>query len=77
MKSCRMRNVIAILSAVVLLPVLAAAQAPERTPVGRPRPPGVWTNRTTTPLERLGEFEERAVLSEEERGVRRAGRGRP
>ena len=67
MKSCSMRNVIAILPGVVLLPVLAAAQAPERTPWGDPDLQGVWTNRTTTPLERPSEFEERAVLSEEER----------
>ena len=67
MKRCSMRNVIAILPGVVLLPVLAAAQAPERTPWGDPDLQGVWTNTTTTPLERPSEFEERAVLSEEER----------
>ena len=62
-----MRYIIAILSAVVLLPVPAAAQAPERTPWGDPDLQGVWTNRTTTPLERPGEFEGRTVLSDEER----------
>ena len=64
-----MRHVIAILSVVVLFPVLAAAQAPERTPWGDPDLQGVWTNRTTTPLERPGELGERAVLSDEERSA--------
>ena len=54
-------------SGIVLLPVPAAAQGPERTPWGDPDLQGVWTNRTTTPLERPSEFEGRAVLSHEER----------
>ena len=62
-----MRHVIAILAGVVLLPVLAVAQAPERTPWGDPDLQGVWTNRTTTPLERPSEFEGRTELSAEER----------
>ena len=62
-----MRHVVAILPAVVLFPVLAAAQAPERTAWGDPDLQGVWTNRTTTPLERPNEFEGRTVLSDEER----------
>ncbi len=62
-----MRYVIAILAGVVLLPVPAAAQAPERTPWGDPDLQGVWTNRTTTPLERPSEFEGRTALSDEER----------
>ena len=62
-----MRHVIVILAAVVLVPVLAAAQPPERTPWGDPDLQGVWTNRTTTPLERPSDFEGRAVLTEEER----------
>ena len=62
-----MRYVIAILAAIVLLPALAGAQAPEPTPWGDPDLQGVWTNRTTTPIERPTEFEERTVLSEEER----------
>ncbi len=64
-----MRHVIAILSAVVLLPVLAAAQAPGRTPWGDPDLQGVWTNRTTTPLERPSELGEQSVLSDEERAA--------
>ena len=39
-----MRYIIAILSGVVLLPVPAATQAPERTPWGDPDLQGVWTN---------------------------------
>ena len=62
-----MRHVIVILAGVVLLPALAVAQAPERTPWGDPDLQGVWTNTTTTPLERPSEFEERALLSDEER----------
>ena len=64
-----MRYVIAILAAVVLLPGLADAQAPGRTPWGDPDLQGVWTNRTTTPLERPIELGERAVLSDEERAA--------
>ena len=64
-----MRYVIAILSAVALLPTLTAAQAPGRTPWGDPDLQGVWTNRTTTPLERPSELGERAVLSDEERAA--------
>ena len=62
-----MRHVIAILAGVVLLPAPAVAQAPERTPWGDPDLQGVWTNRTTTPLERPSEFAGRTVLSDEER----------
>ncbi len=64
-----MRHVIAILSAVVLFPMLAAAQPPERTPWGDPDLQGVWTNRTTTPLERPSELGGRTVLSDEERAA--------
>ena len=62
-----MRHVVAILSGVVLLPALAAGQAPERTPWGDPDLQGVWTNRTTTPLERPSQYEGRTELSAEER----------
>ena len=50
-----MRHVIAILAAIVLLPMPAVAQAPERTLWGDPDLQGVWTNRTTTPLAARGE----------------------
>ena len=62
-----MRYVIAILAGIVLLPALATAQTSERTAWGDPDLQGVWTNRTTTPLERPSEFAERAVLTDEER----------
>ena len=38
-----------------------------RTPWGDPDLQGTWTNRTTTPLQRPGEFAGRAVLGDEER----------
>ena len=62
-----MRHVIATLLGVVLLPVLVAAQPPERTPWGDPDLQGIWTNRTTTPLERPSDFEGRTALTDEER----------
>ena len=62
-----MRYVIAMLAGAVLLPGLVAAQPPERTSWGDPDLQGVWTNRTTTPLERPNEYEGRTVLSDEER----------
>ena len=64
-----MRYVIAILAGIVLLPALAGAQMSERTAWGDPDLQGVWTNRTTTPLERPSEFEARAVLTDEERAA--------
>ena len=64
-----MRYGIAILAGVVLLPALAGAQTSERTAWGDPDLQGVWTNRTTTPLERPSEFEARAVLTDEERAA--------
>ena len=62
-----MRYVVAILAAVVLIPALATAQTPERTAWGDPDLQGIWTNRTTTPLERPSEYEGRTELSAEER----------
>ena len=44
-----------------------AAQETPRTPWGDPDLQGVWTNRTTTPLERPDDFEGQEVLSAEER----------
>ncbi len=76
-----MRHVIAILAAIALLPLVANAQSPERTPWGDPDLQGVWTNRTTTPLERPSEFEGRTELSAEERAeldaLAEAARDRP
>ena len=43
-----------------------------RTPWGHPDLQGVWTNSTTTPLERPADLADKAVLTEEERRVRDA-----
>ena len=62
-------------TATVALAVSSAAQvvtpAP-RTPWGHPDLQGVWTNSTTTPLERPADLADKAVLTEEERRVRDA-----
>jgi hypothetical protein len=63
-----------------LLPIAVAGQAPARstpqakkaaaaprTPWGDPDIQGLWTNTTTTPLERLREAADKTVLSEDER----------
>jgi hypothetical protein len=49
----------------------SASNAP-RTPWGHADLQGVWTNSTTTPLERPADLAEKAVLTEEERRVRDA-----
>ena len=63
-------------AAVMLAPVGAAAQAGNgsapRTPWGDPDLQGLWTNSTTTPLERPDAVEAGAVLSDEERAARDA-----
>ena len=43
-----------------------------KTPWGDPDLQGVWTNSTTTPLERPADLADKAVLTEEERRVRDA-----
>ena len=53
-------------------PQRAAAAAVPRTPWGVPDLQGIWTNSTTTPLERPGDLAEKPVLTEEERRVRDA-----
>ena len=52
----------------------SAGQSPSapRTPWGQPDLQGVWTNSTTTPLERPADLSDKAVLTEEERRVRDA-----
>jgi len=50
----------------------ASASSVPRTPWGHPDLQGVWTNSTTTPLERPADLAEKAVLTEEERRVRDA-----
>ena len=50
----------------------SAGQSPSapRTPWGHPDLQGVWTNSTTTPLERPADLADKSVLTEEERRVR-------
>ena len=48
-------------------PAAKEAAAPQRTPWGDPDLQGLWTNTTTTPLERLPEASTKTVLTEEER----------
>ncbi len=43
---------------------------PPRTPWGDPDLQGLWTNTTTTPLERPADLAGRALLTEEERALR-------
>src|SRR5262245_27707820 len=50
----------------------ASTSSPPRTPWGHPDLQGVWTNSTTTPLERPADLADKAVLTEEERRVRDA-----
>ena len=63
-------------AATVALVRLPAAQgtlpSAPRTPWGHPDLQGVWTNSTTTPLERPADLADKAVLTEEERRVRDA-----
>ena len=47
----------------------SASSAP-RTPWGHPDLQGMWTNSTTTPLERPADLADKAVLTEEERRTR-------
>jgi hypothetical protein len=49
-------------------PPVASAKGytPARTPFGQPDLQGVWANNTATPLERLKEFGDRALLTDEE-----------
>src|SRR5215207_7337067 len=52
----------------------SAGQSPRapRTPWGHPDLQGMWTNSTTTPLERPADLANKTVLGEEERRVRDA-----
>ena len=68
--------------ALSVVPALAFAQTgPEvsrplesfKTPWGHPDLQGIWTNTTTTPLERPNDLAGKEVLTEEERAIRRYG----
>ena len=67
------RTMLAAAGAVLLLAPGAAAQAAGggaqagRTPWGDPDLQGVWTNTTTTPMERPDEYAGRSALTDEER----------
>ena len=61
----------AVAAVVVLMPESVAGQAP-RTPWGDPDLQGLWTNSTTTPLERPDDVSAGDVLSNEERAARDA-----
>jgi hypothetical protein len=50
----------------------AGAATVPRTPWGVPDLQGIWTNSTTTPLERPGDLADKAVLTEDERRLRDA-----
>ena len=50
----------------------AGARSGPRTPWGHPDLQGVWTNSTTTPLERPADLADKPVLTEEERRLRDA-----
>ena len=50
----------------------AGASSVPRTPWGQPDLQGVWTNSTTTPLERPADLADKAVLTDEERRLRDA-----
>src|SRR5262245_54283911 len=63
--------------ATVALVAATAAQGPSKssvpkTPWGHPDLQGVWTNSTTTPLERPADLADKAVLNDEERKLRDA-----
>ena len=61
-----------MLGVLLLAPALAAGQSrtdariAEPTPDGQPNLQGLWTNSTTTPLERPANVDDKAVYSEEE-----------
>ena len=64
----------------LLTPAPAAGQEREtwsapRTPWGDPDMQGIWSNTTTTPMERPADLEGREFLTEEERAARNPGSG--
>ena len=62
-----MGRLVVMIVCALLTPGLAAAQSAEsETPWGDPNLQGMWTNTTTTPLQRPSKFAGRAVLTDEE-----------
>jgi len=71
MSQRRFGFVVVVFLTIALLGVGLAAQEPApKTPWGHPDLQGVWTNSTTTPMERPSELGEQAFLTEEERAAR-------
>ena len=70
--SSRARTALAVLPVIagMLWSGAASAAAQGRTPWGDPDLQGMWTNTTTTPMERPEDLAGQATLTEEERAVR-------
>ena len=66
----------AVIAVGSLMPAAASAQSAWETPWGDPDLQGVWTNTTTTRLERPDDLAEQAFLSDEERVARDEERAR-
>ncbi|MCE2543251.1 MAG: hypothetical protein J4F30_07435 [Acidobacteria bacterium] len=66
--------VAALIAVGMVLPVAAAGQDLPRTPWGDPDLQGIWSNTTTTPLQRPEELADRTTLTDEERAERDAER---
>ena len=72
----RILTTAALVAAVAAAAVPLAAQELPRTPWGHPDLQGVWSNTTTTPLQRPEELAGRTTLTDEERAERDAERER-
>ena len=70
-RSTRVASVLVVgVGVVCVLAGSAAGQAVPRTPWGDPDLRGIWTNTTTTPLQRPEDLQGQAVLTDEERVAR-------
>ena len=72
----RILTTAALVAAVAAAAVPLAAQELPRTPWGHPDLQGIWSNTTTTPLQRPEELAGRTTLTDEERAERDAERER-
>ncbi len=72
----RILTTAALVAAVAAAAIPLAAQELPRTPWGHPDLQGIWSNTTTTPLQRPEELAGRATLTAEERAERDAERER-